>query len=89
MDKYYEGKVKWFGTNGESYGFLDYEEGQIYVHFKALTDKGQRDPKYKEVRKGDTVRFKKADGHGENAGTQAVEVEIVAYAESEDKDQRF
>jgi len=82
-NNYVDGKVKWFASGGQSYGYIFYEDNgqkrEIYVHYKNIKPVNQRDPKYREVRKNDVVRFKIGEGF-RNTGTQALEVEILEYA---------
>ncbi len=84
MDIYYEGTCDWFGSGGQSYGYIKYDNGQVYVHYKQLLAKGQRDPKFRELREGDKVKFCLAPGY-KNPGTQASNVEIVEFGNDTDK----
>ena len=83
MDEYFEGICEWFGSNGQSYGYISYIDGQIYTHYKNISTKNLRDPKFREIRKGDKVKFKREEGY-KNNGTQAVEVEIIELAPDND-----
>ena len=84
MDEYEEGACEWFGSGGQSYGYIRKEGGgQVYVHYKNITKINQRDPKFRELRKNDKVRYKNGPGYN-NTGTQALEVEILEYGDSDD-----
>tara|TARA_R100001244_G_scaffold132051_1_gene106852 strand:- start:678 stop:935 length:258 start_codon:yes stop_codon:yes gene_type:complete len=77
MEIYYKGIVDWFGSGGQSYGYIKYDDGkQVYVHYKQIRSKGQRDSKFMELREGDEVTFCLAPGY-RNPGTQASNVEIT------------
>lgn len=79
MEKIEIGTCEWFGSNGQSYGYIKRENaGQIYVHFKHISSKNLRDPKFKELRKGDVVSFIEILGH-RDSGSQADKVEILIY----------
>lgn len=82
MDNEFEtGICKWFASGGQSYGYIEKDSGgEVYVHYKNITDVNQRDSKYRDLQAGDKVRFKLGEGF-RNTGTQAVEVEILDYAE--------
>ncbi len=83
MEEYYEGVCEWFGSGGQSYGYIKYDLGQIYVHFKNIKPVNLRDSKFREIRKDDKVKFKVSDGF-RNSGTQATEVEILEYGGTDD-----
>ncbi len=51
-----EGKVKWFNAE-KGYGFLDSSEGDIFVHFSAITGEG-----YKTLEEGQSVTFDVVEG---------------------------
>lgn len=51
-----EGKVKWFNTE-KGYGFLDSAEGDIFVHFSAITGEG-----FKTLEEGQSVTFDVVEG---------------------------
>ncbi len=51
-----EGKVKWFNAE-KGYGFLDSAEGDIFVHFSAITGEG-----YKTLEEGQSVTFDVVEG---------------------------
>lgn len=51
-----EGKVKWFNAE-KGYGFLDSAEGDIFVHFSAITGEG-----YKTLEEGQSVIFDVVEG---------------------------
>ncbi|MEE0775716.1 MAG: cold shock domain-containing protein [Bacillota bacterium] len=51
-----EGKVKWFNDE-KGYGFLDSAEGDIFVHFSAITGEG-----YKTLEEGQSVTFDVVEG---------------------------
>lgn len=80
MDEFQKGVCKWFASSGQSFGYIIKEDGgEIYVHYSQIKCKNLRDGKYRDMKKGDTVQFKTADGYRNN-GTQAVEVEILIHA---------
>ena len=82
MDEVLTGVCEWFGSNGQSYGYIKYNDDcQVYVHYKHIEIEGLRDPKYKEIRPGDKVQFRIIEGHGNNTGTQATEVIILEYGD--------
>lgn len=57
------GTVKWF-NNEKGYGFISVEgEGDVFVHFSAITGEG-----YKSLEEGQTVQFEVVEG---NKGPQA------------------
>jgi len=83
------GTTIWFGPN--SYGYIGWGlftnerfENQVYVHYKQLRKKGQRDPDYMELRKNDIVEFEVGEGYYVK-GTQALKVDIISYGEGNDK----
>jgi len=79
MDEFEEGVCDWFGSNGQSFGYILRDTGgSIYVHYKKITGTNLRDSNFKEMRKGDRVRFKEGVGH-HNTGSQAIEVEIISF----------
>ena len=51
-----EGKVKWFNAE-KGYGFLDSAEGDIFVHFSAITGEG-----FKNLEEGQSVTFDVVEG---------------------------
>ncbi|MEG0874417.1 MAG: cold-shock protein [Clostridiales bacterium] len=51
-----EGKVKWFNAE-KGYGFLDSAEGDVFVHFSAITGDG-----FKSLDEGQDVEFEKVEG---------------------------
>ncbi len=80
----YVGTTKWFSSKGEAYGYLfgfnheDGTPGEIFVHYKALLEAGQENPKYRLLKKGDKVSFEIGPGHGvAKSGTQALNVSLV------------
>jgi len=83
------GTTIWFGPR--SYGYIgwgifsnDEYEKRIYVHYKNISKKGQRDPSFRELKKGDIVEFEVGEGYYVK-GTQALKVDIIKYGESQDK----
>lgn len=77
------GTTIWFGPR--SYGYIGWGiytneeyENRIYVHFKQLTKKGQRDPSYRELKKNDIVEFEIGQGYYVK-GTQAMKVDILQH----------
>ena len=51
-----EGKVKWFNAE-KGYGFIDSPEGDIFVHFSAITGDG-----FKSLDEGQSVEFDITEG---------------------------
>ena len=51
------GVVKWF-NNGKGFGFISVEgEGDVFVHFSAITGEG-----YKSLEEGQSVQFDVVEG---------------------------
>lgn len=75
--QYLYGKVKWFSTNGQSFGYLIGEDGtECYVHYSHISPIGQENPKYKVLIPGQKVRYLVVAGYL-GVGTQADAVEVV------------
>lgn len=84
------GTVHWFASSGQSYGFINYhfdtEWRQVYVHYKSigttnLRPEDKRGNKwFRELQKGDVVKFDIVEGFGMPNGTQAINVEIMYHA---------
>lgn len=73
-----QGIVSWFSSKGQSYGFIQKDEGgQVFVHYKSLLEDGQADKSFKKLEAGQRVEFEIAPGHF-CAGTQAVKVRIIS-----------
>lgn len=73
----YTGVVKWFASKQQSFGFITRDDGgEVFVHFRALTDEGQADPRYKTLVPGQRVVFEIGPGHFCD-GTQALNVKVV------------
>ena len=77
------GTTIWFGPR--SYGYIGWgiftnnaHERQVYVHYKHLRRKGQRDRRYFELKKNDVVEFEIGTGYF-TKGTQALKVDIIEY----------
>ena len=52
-----QGKVKWF-NNEKGFGFISVEgEGDVFVHFSAITGEG-----YKSLEEGQSVQFDVVEG---------------------------
>ena len=84
MSDIIEGVCKWFGSSGQAYGYITYHDGsEVYVHYSQIKRKNLRDPKFRDMRKGDTVQFVIKEGY-HNDGTQAIEVEIIKRADNND-----
>tara|TARA_R100001244_G_C5135450_1_gene126764 strand:+ start:560 stop:835 length:276 start_codon:yes stop_codon:yes gene_type:complete len=84
MSEVITGTCKWFGSSGQAYGYITYHEGsEIYVHYTQIKRKNLRDPKFRDMKKNDTVEFVISPGY-HNDGTQAVEVEIITHADNND-----
>ncbi len=78
------GTTLWFGSNGISYGYIGWGEGeQIYIHYKQLIRKSLRDPSFREIKKGDVIEFSIGTGY-HNSGTQAIEARLVTRCEDID-----
>ena len=79
MDEIEEGTVKWFASNGQSFGYIDRDNGgQVYVHYKNIKPEMQRKVNFMSLLKDDRVIYKIGLGYN-NVGTQALEVEITSY----------
>lgn len=82
----YVGTCKWFSTKGEAFGYIKYELGEIYCHYKNVGTAGLRPSDWKNgkwfktMRPNDILEFSIAEGFGINKGTQAVNVEIKKQA---------
>ena len=63
-----EGTVKFF-SNKKGYGFLESEDGDVFVHYSAIKGDG-----YKSLKKGDKVRFSVVKTE---KGAQAKDVELL------------
>ena len=72
----FTGEVKWFSTKGEAYGYITYENGEVFVHYKGLLDEGQENPRFKCLKPGQKVRFEVIEGHL-GKGTQAINVVVL------------
>ncbi len=60
-----QGKVKWFNEK-KGYGFIESEEGDVFVHFSAIQQEG-----FKTLEEGQEVEFDIIEGE---RGKQAVNV---------------
>ena len=68
-----EGIIKWFSTK-KGYGFIETKEGKdIFVHYSAIQAEG-----YKNLVKGDRVRFETSEAE---KGTQAQNVVVIESVE--------
>ncbi len=71
------GKVKWFGTNGQSFGYILGEDGiECYVHYSHITPIGQTNPNYRVLTTGQKVAYTVVAGYL-GKGTQAYKVEVL------------
>ncbi len=78
------GKVKWFGSKGEAYGYIDGfkfedgQEGQVFVHYKAILPDNQENPKFRTLVVGQKVEFEIGPAFpSDRAGTQALKVKVI------------
>ncbi len=70
------GVVKWFGSKGQSWGYIITDEGpEIFVHFKSILPDNQENPKFRTLNPGQRVSFEVASGYY-MPGTQAVNVKV-------------
>jgi len=60
-----QGTVKWFDEK-KGYGFIESEEGDVFVHFSAIQEEG-----FKTLQEGQEVEFEIVEGE---KGKQAVNV---------------
>lgn len=80
----YVGITKWFGSKGEAFGYihkfqhLDGSPGEVFVHFRHISEENQENPKFKVLPKGRKVEFELGPGYpNANHGTQAVNVRLL------------
>lgn len=79
-----EGICKWFGSSGQAFGYITKSDGgEVYVHYSNIRKVNLRDPKFRDMKKGDKVEFVVMAGY-RNDGTQAGEVEIITHATDND-----
>lgn len=78
------GTVKWFGSRGEAYGYIngfvqaDGTPGEIFVHYRRILEDNQENPKFKTLPKGRKVEFEISDGYpSASRGSQAVNVKLL------------
>ncbi len=78
------GKVKWFGSKGEAYGYIDGfkhedgEDGQVFVHYKAILSDNQENPKFRTLVVGQKVEFEIGPAFpSDRNGTQALKVKVI------------
>jgi len=70
------GKVKWFSTSGQSFGYIIGNDGvECYVHYSHISPVGQENPKYRVLAAGQIVKYTVVEGYL-GKGTQADQVEI-------------
>jgi len=77
---------------GPTFGFLGvgvytngcYED-RVYVHYKQIQRDGLRDKGFRELKPMDLVEFEYGTGYF-CEGTQAVNVKVISFAKSEDKE---
>lgn len=81
------GTCIWFGTRGESYGYIGFGgktdevyNGQIYIHYKNISKDKLRKDGFREMKPGDILEYESAPGF-HNEGTQAVNCKIIHFAE--------
>ena len=77
MDTILYGKVKWFSTKGQPWGYIQKDEGgEVFVHYKNILPDNQSNPEFRTLAKDQRVEYKIAPGHF-NDGTQAIEVRVL------------
>lgn len=84
MDTYFTGRVKWFGTKNESFGYIFIDRscggGEVFVHYSGIV---HEDPntKYRRLVQGQRVQGMLVDGKN-GIGSQAVEVRVIQDVQS-------
>jgi len=85
------GTVIWWGPD-KPWGYIGHGiftnstyEFQIFAHYKHISKINQKNPRFKEIKPKDIVKFRVVEGYN-GKGTQAEDITIVKYAESNDKD---
>lgn len=77
------GTVKWFASKQQSFGFILRDDGgEIFVHYRGISEEGQADKKYKVLQPGQRVEFEIAPGHFCD-GTQAINVKVIGNVSDE------
>lgn len=78
------GNVKWFGSKGEAFGYIDgftHEDGkagQVFIHYRHVLEENQDNPKFKVLPKGRKVEFELGEGYPSAAfGSQAINVKLL------------
>lgn len=77
MSEIKTGKVKWFSTSGQSFGYIVGSDGvECYVHYSHISSIGQENPKYRVLSAGQIVAYTVVEGYL-GKGTQADDVQIL------------
>lgn len=78
MDELKYGYVDWFGTSGQSYGYIIGDDGsRCYVHYRHISDVNQENPSFKVLQPGQRVKYVVIEGYPLGKGTQASKVEVI------------
>lgn len=84
------GTVVWWGPD-KPWGYIGFGlftngmyENQIFAHYKHISKENQKNPRFKEIKPKDIVKFRIIEGHN-HKGTQAENITIVKHAESNDQ----
>ena len=77
MEVRHKGIVNWFGSKGQSWGYI-YKDGggEIYVHYKNIISTPTKPNGLLFLERGQRVAFDIAGGHYRD-GTQAINVEVL------------
>jgi cold shock CspA family protein len=80
----YVGITKWFGSKGEAFGYIhgfthpDGTPGEVFVHYKAILEDNQANPKFRVLPKGRKVTFEISTGYpSASRGSQAIRVRLL------------
>lgn len=80
MSKVFRGRVKWFATSKQPWGFIRSKDNgtffEVFVHYKNILPDNQ-ETRYFSLSKGDWVEFEIGGGYY-TEGTQALKVKKLA-----------
>lgn len=79
------GTVIWWGPD-KPWGYIGHGlfsngmyEKQIFAHYKHISIENQINPKFKEIKPNDIVKFRVIEGYN-GKGTQAEDITIIEHA---------